>query len=168
MSACTKHAAEPVRGYSDCPGCEVENLRQQLAAAQAEVRELQRVQSDVLANLDAPDDMDVISAAHFVAGSLSTAEEALEAAQAEARELRAELARVRELPAKWRAAPQNPDEPLLAIAADELDAALSQPAEQHDPLAVSDHCGECGEHEPECACDERIEDYRPAAQESDQ
>lgn len=37
MSACTKHAAEPVRGYRDCPGCEVESLRQQLAAAQAEL-----------------------------------------------------------------------------------------------------------------------------------
>lgn len=68
------------------------------------------------------------------------------------KELRAELARVRELAAKWRAAPQDPDEPLLAMAADELEAALSQPAEQHDPLAVSDHCGECG---PERACDER-------------
>lgn len=43
MSACTKHAAEPVRGYSDCPGCEVESLRQQLAAAQAEAREWKRV-----------------------------------------------------------------------------------------------------------------------------
>lgn len=48
----------------------------------------------------------------------------------------------------------------------EIVAALSQPAEQHDPLAVSDHCPECSEPEPECACDERIEDYRPAAQES--
>lgn len=37
----------------------------------------------------------------------------------------------------------------------EIAAAISQPAEQHDPLAVSDHCGECGEPEPECACDER-------------
>lgn len=37
MNACTKHAAKPVRGYSDCPGCEVESLRQQLAAAQAEL-----------------------------------------------------------------------------------------------------------------------------------
>lgn len=158
----------------------VVELEQQLAAARAEAREWQRVATeqaqihaddtsrleaenqrlraevrDVLANLDAPDDMDVISAAHFVAGSLSTAEEALEAAQAEARGLRAELARVRELAAKWRAAPQNPDEPLLAMAADELEAALSQAAEQHDPLAVSDRCGECGEPEPECVCDER-------------
>lgn len=48
----------------------------------------------------------------------------LSAAQAETRELRAALTRVRELAAKWRSAPQNPDEPILAMAADELDAAI--------------------------------------------
>lgn len=118
----------------------IAELEQQLAAAQAEVLELRE------------------RSAHVDRGATRLAIEKDTLAQ--------QLARVRELPAKWRAAPQNPDEPLLAIAADELDAALSQPAEQHDPLAVSDHCGECGEPEPECACDERIEDYRPAAQES--
>lgn len=49
MSACTKHAAEPVRGYSDCPGCEVESLRQQLAAAQAEIERLQDALIDIKA-----------------------------------------------------------------------------------------------------------------------
>ena len=39
------------------------------------------------------------------------------------------LARVRELAAKWRAAPQDPGEPLLAMAADELEAAISQAGE---------------------------------------
>lgn len=27
MTACAKHAAQPVKGYCACPGCEVENLR---------------------------------------------------------------------------------------------------------------------------------------------
>lgn len=53
--------------------------------------------------------------------------------------LRAEVARVRELAAKWRAAPQNPDEPILAMAADELDAALSQPAEPDEWKLAVDH-----------------------------
>lgn len=52
MSACTKHAAEPVRGYSDCPGCEVESLRQQLAAAQAEIERLQDELIDIKALVD--------------------------------------------------------------------------------------------------------------------
>lgn len=196
-------------------------LEAELARLQEDKARLEQVQSDVLANLDAaPDDMDVISAAHFVAGSLSTAEEALEAAQAEARELRAELARVRELCPEviafahlmqhklnmnahrdssgkrgWKScSPQFLMDKLyeevleLTIAIHEGDSAksirqeaadvgniammladvcgaLSQTAEQHDPLAVSDHCGECGEPEPECACDERIEDYRESGQE---
>lgn len=119
---------------------EVDSLRQQLAAAQAEIECEERrfsEQQDLL---------------HSVI-------QERDAAQAEARGLRAELARVRELAAKWRAAPQNPDEPLLAIAADELDAAISQPAEQHDPLAVSDHCPECSEPEPECVCGEQPDEH---------
>lgn len=43
----------------------------------------------------------------------------------------------------------------IAMMLADVCGALSQAAEQHDPLAVSDHCGECGEPEPECACDER-------------
>lgn len=193
-------------------------LEAELARLQEDKARLEQVQSDVLANLDAaPDDMDVISAAHFVAGSLSTAEEALEAAQAEVRELRAELARVRELCPEviafahlmqhklnmnahkdgegwgrdssgkrgWKScSPQFLMDKLyeevleLTIAIHEGDSAksirqeaadvgniammladvcgaLSQPAEQHDPLAVSDHCPECSEPEPECVCGEQ-------------
>ena len=43
MSACDKHKANPVKGYSQCAGCEVEalqaerdTLRQQLAARDAD------------------------------------------------------------------------------------------------------------------------------------
>lgn len=46
------------------------------------------------------------------------------------RDRKHELARARELAAKWRAAPQDPDEPLLAMAADELEAALAQNGER--------------------------------------
>lgn len=66
-------------------------------------------------------------------------EQQLAAIQAEARELRTALARARELTAKWRAAPQNPDEPLLAMAADELEAALYQPAEPDEWKLAVDH-----------------------------
>lgn len=167
------------------------------AALEAENQRLRAEVRDVLANLDAPDDMDVISAAHFVAGSLHTAEEALEAAQAEARELRAELARVwedrnRYLHAArcaygllWQELADTervrearrlllealPDEERkcgihyamqrAGLTEAEIVAALSQAAEQHDPLAVSDHCPECSEPEPECVCGEQ-----PAERES--
>lgn len=186
MSACTKHAAKPVRGYSECPGCEVENLRQQLAAAQAEARELRRRVEEAERNYQwmverAADQH--LNGYRELARRAADAENVADGLRTKVQELRAEaqvlrersahvdraatrlavkkdalaqaLARVRELPAKWRAAPQDPNEPLLAMAADELDAALSQAGEQHDPLAVSDHCPECSEPEPECACDER-------------
>lgn len=60
----------------------------------------------------------------YLQARVAELEQQLATVQAEARELRAALTRVRELAAKWRAAPQNPDEPLLAMAADELDAAI--------------------------------------------
>ena len=199
--AAYQHMPELLDAYDRLSALEVESLRQQLAAAQAEAREWQRVATeqaqlhaddtsrleaenqrlraevrDVLANLGdlgAPDDMDVISAAHFVAGALTTAEEALEAAQAEARNWkriaedathveREELTRVREIVSGMREYADSCDHPSEASKRNaveywltQLEDALSKAAEQHDPLAVSDHCGECGEPEPECACDER-------------
>lgn len=60
----------------------------------------------------------------YLQARIAELEQQLAAIQAEARELRTALARVRELAAKWRAAPQDPEEPLLAMAADELDAAI--------------------------------------------
>lgn len=60
----------------------------------------------------------------YLQARIAELEQQLATIQAEARELRTALARVRELAAKWRAAPQDPEEPLLAMAADELDAAI--------------------------------------------
>lgn len=54
----------------------------------------------------------------------STAADLIQELQRELTAAQAALARVRELAAKWRAAPQDPEEPLLAMAADELDAAI--------------------------------------------
>lgn len=125
MSACTKHAAEPVRGYSDCPGCEVESLRQQLAVAQAEVRELRERAEKAERNYQW---MVERAADQHLSGYRELARRVADAENV-ADGLRDELARVRELAAKWRAAPQDPDEPLLAIAADELEAAISQAGE---------------------------------------
>lgn len=31
MTACNQHANNPVKGYSPCPGCEIERLRAELA-----------------------------------------------------------------------------------------------------------------------------------------
>lgn len=120
-----------------------------------------------------------------------------DAAQAEVRELRAELARVREDRNRYLHAARCaygllwqeladtervrearrlllealPDEERkcgihyamqrAGLTEAEIVAALSQPAEQHDPLAVSDHCPECSEPEPECVCGEQ-----PAERES--
>lgn len=41
MKACEKHKAEPVRGYSECPGCEVESLRAEITRLKAENEALQ-------------------------------------------------------------------------------------------------------------------------------
>ncbi|MCU9527515.1 hypothetical protein [Pseudomonas mosselii] len=41
MKACDKHKAEPVRGYSECPGCEVESLRAEITRLKAENEALQ-------------------------------------------------------------------------------------------------------------------------------
>ncbi|HFL7937816.1 hypothetical protein IYR97_23710 (plasmid) [Pseudomonas fulva] len=41
MKACEKHKAEPVRGYSECPGCEVESLRAEITKLKAENESLQ-------------------------------------------------------------------------------------------------------------------------------
>lgn len=39
---CTKHAKTPVKGYSDCPGCEVEGLRDRIAELERQVAELRK------------------------------------------------------------------------------------------------------------------------------
>jgi len=41
VKACEKHKAEPVRGYSECPGCEVESLRAEITRLKAENEALQ-------------------------------------------------------------------------------------------------------------------------------
>lgn len=53
MSACKRHATEPVRGYADCPGCEIERLvrgrhdaQRDRDAARAEARELRESRDD--------------------------------------------------------------------------------------------------------------------------
>lgn len=42
MKACEKHKAVPVRGYSECPGCEVESLRAEITRLKAENESLQK------------------------------------------------------------------------------------------------------------------------------
>lgn len=37
MTACKKHQDQPVRGYSACPGCEVESQRAEIASLKAEI-----------------------------------------------------------------------------------------------------------------------------------
>lgn len=34
MTVCEKHRKKPAKGYSPCPGCEVERLQQRLASAE--------------------------------------------------------------------------------------------------------------------------------------
>lgn len=159
MSACTKHAAEPVRGYRDCPGCEVESLRQQLAAAQAELsadakwqavidqiaddedrmheqielwarQSYRRSRSGVRGTTITRADSEVT---HYVWAALRWAHER---EQAEARGLRAELARVREIVSGMREYADSCDHPseaskrnAVAYWLAQLEDALSQPAE---------------------------------------
>lgn len=42
MAACKKHQADPVRGYSECPGCEVEYLRGKISELQRALEETKR------------------------------------------------------------------------------------------------------------------------------
>lgn len=37
MTACKKHQDQPARGYSECPGCEVESQRAEIASLKAEI-----------------------------------------------------------------------------------------------------------------------------------
>lgn len=46
MSACKKHAENPVIGYNPCPGCEVEGLRSQHGRDSAELRNLCQARDD--------------------------------------------------------------------------------------------------------------------------
>src|SRR5690606_23766320 len=136
----------------------IAELEQQLAAAQAEIAKWEEKNR------------------HWELNSLSRIVEQLAAAQAEARELRAELARVSaradrygatlrvilkrghdhistsrlQMLAQWSY--RNASEVVQMLEADR--DALSQRAGQHGPLAVADHCGECSEPEPECVCGE--------------
>lgn len=125
MSACTKHAAEPVRGYSDCPGCEVESLRQQLAATQAEARELRAELARVRGNRNEAElrqlkhDLETAGISAFMSPEKLPKEEWYESASF-----------CRDVVRRAR------------YVVEDLIAALAQAAEQHDPLAVSDHCGE--------------------------
>lgn len=56
MKACAKHAKEPVKGYAECPGCEVESLRQRIAELEQTIKNkdyASKMQQDYIAELKA-------------------------------------------------------------------------------------------------------------------
>lgn len=116
---------------------------------------------------------------HDAQRRIAELEQQLAATQAEALELREKLEHVRgcalrssgqafewrdqlielrevgqRLARKWRGLADKHKTIGVLSCAIELEKLVS-PAPSHDPLAVSDHCPDCSEPEPECVCDEQ-------------